>query len=350
MAGPSATSVSPAPPGRREAISAMLEMLPPYAIRVAATLRVSDVLADGAQDLEALARGTGADADALGRLLRYLACLGLYREIEPGRFVATAAGRMLCEVHPAGLRRWLDLDGAAGRMELALAGLAHAVRTGRPGYDAVFGRGFWTDLAADRPLRESFDALMAARSRRIAADLAALDWSGDRRLVDVGGGDGTILIEVLRAHPALRGVLVEQPPAVERAATAVREADLHGRCDVVAGDFLAAVPVGGDVYLLVDVLHDWDDVAARDILCRCAQAAGPAGRVLVVEELPAAPDDRNGLAMDLKMLLLFGGRQRSVEQFAALAAQAGLSCRGTRRLAGGFSVVECAMAAGGAPS
>jgi hypothetical protein len=335
---------------RRAAVSSMLEMLPPVALRVAATLRLSDHLAGGTRTVAELARATGADPDALGRLLRYLSCLGVYRESGPDRFEATPAGRMLAERHPGGLRQWLDLDAAGGRMDLALAGLLHSVRTGRPGYQAVFRRPFWDELAADPDRAASFDALMAAKSGRVAPELAGLDWTGVSRLVDVGGGTGGTLVEIVRANPGLRAVLVELPAVGDRARRAVAAAGLAGRIEVVAGSFLDHVPAGGDAYLLFDVLHNWDDPTAGRILRRCAAAAGPAGRVLVVEELPEPPDDPTGRAMDLKMLVLFGGRQRSAEQLGALAAGAGGRLSGGHRLPCGFSVLEITPAAAGGAS
>ncbi|MFI5485941.1 methyltransferase [Micromonospora echinaurantiaca] len=326
---------------RRGDISSMLEVLPPFAIRVAATLRLSDHLGDGPRSAGELALATGADADALGRLLRYLCSLGLYREDAPDRFALTPAGRMLTGRSTGDLRQWLDLDGAGGRMDLALAGLLHAVRTGGPGYPAVFDRPFWDDLAADPARAASFDELMAAKSARVVPDLAALNWAGVRHVVDVGGGVGRTLGALLRAHPHLRGTLLDRPPVAEQARRQLAEAGLAGRCAVVGGSFLTEVPGGGDAYLLFDILHNWDDETAREILGRCAAAAGPAGRVLVVEEVPA-DDDRNGRAMDLKMLVLFGGRQRTEAGFAALAAKAGLGAPTVRRLPCGFSVVETA--------
>ncbi len=333
---------------RRGDISSMLEMLPPFAVRVAATLRLSDHIGDTARSSGELAVATGADADALLRLLRYLCSLGLYREAAPDRFELAPAGRTLVERQPGGLREWLDLDTAGGRMDLALGGLLHAVRTGGPGYQAVFGRPFWDDIGADPDHAASFDALMSVKSSRIAPQLAALDWSGVGHLVDVGGGIGRTLVEILRANPGLRGTLVERPSVTERARRSVAGAGMADRCDVVEASFLSAVPGGGDAYLLFDILHNWDDETALAVLSRCAAAAGGTGRVLVVEDLPTDDGDRAGLAMDLKMLVLFGGRQRSSAGFGELAAKAGLRVRSVRRLPSGFSVVEIVDMSSGA--
>jgi hypothetical protein len=335
---------------RRSDLSSMMEMLPPFAFRVAATLRLSDHIGDDGRSTDELALATGANPDALARLLRYLCCLGLYRQSASGRIELTPAGRMLAQRRPVGLQQWLDLDAAGGRMDLALAGLLHSVRTGESGYPAVFARSFWDDLAAAPELAASFDALMAAKSSGIASELAALDFTGVSCLVDVGGGSGLTLTAILRAHPRLRGVLVERSSVVERARHAVDAADLAGRCDVVGADILTAVPGSGDAYLLFDILHNWDDATAETILRHCALAAGPAGRVLIVEDLPVDAGDRNGCAMDLKMLVLFGGRQRNADELGKLVGKVGLRVRNVARLPSGFAVVEAVSASNPAQS
>ncbi len=320
----------------------MLEMLPPFALRVAATLRLSDHIAAGYDRLPELARAAGADPDALGRLLRYLVLLNVYREPEPGTFAVTPAGRMLSDAHPASLRTWLDLDGPGGRMDLALGGLLHAVRTGEPGFPAVFGHSFWDDLAERPGRQQTFDSLMAGKSTRVITDLVAEPgWADATHVVDVGGGNGSTLIALLTAHPHLRGTLVDLPGPAERARAAAAEAGLSDRFSVVGGSFLDGVPEGGDVYLLFDILHDWDDTTARAILGGCARACAPGGRVLVVEELPAGPADVVGAAMDLKMLTLFAGRQRDAGALAGLADEVGLRADDGVRLRSGFSVVTC---------
>lgn len=330
-------------------ISSLLEMLPPFALRAAATLRLSDLLPEHPTVPE-LAGAASADPDALGRLLRYLVQLGVYREPEPGRFEVAPVGRLLAGRGQVGLREWLDLDGAGGRMELALAGLVHAVRTGGPGFDAVFGRSFWDDLSADQALAASFDALMAAKSRPVAADLARYDWGGVRSITDVGGGEGLVLTTILAANPGMRGVLFEQPATAARGQRLREGPGLADRLEVVGGTFLEHVPGGSDAYLLFDVLHNWDDETAAGILRRCAAAAGPAGQVFVVEEVPGSPPDRNGLAMDLKMLALFGGRQRTLTELGAMAAGAGLRHGEVERLPSGFTLAcfPAGLPAGGA--
>ncbi|GAA1025456.1 MULTISPECIES: methyltransferase [Amycolatopsis] len=327
-------------PPRRAQISQRLEMLPPIALRVAATLGLADLMESGLSDVEELAAAAGCDADALGRLLRYLAQLNVCRA-EDGGYRVTPAGRLLRKDHPAGLAGWLDLDTAGGRMDLALTGLLHAVRTGEPGYDAVFGRSFWADLGADETLSDSFDRLMAGKAAAVAGDLAAhADFSGGGEVVDVGGGSGQTLAAILRAHPDLRGCLFDQPGPVRAARRTVDAAGVASRCRLVEGSFLDGVPAGGAVYLLVDILHDWDDRTAERILRACAAAARPGARILVVERIPDEDMGGDGAAADLKMLVLFAGRQRNAARMRELVAAAGISPGTVQLLPSGFSVFE----------
>lgn len=319
----------------------MSDAVTPWAIRVVATLRVADHLAAGPAKTEELAHRVGADPDALGRVLRYLSQAGLFAEPAPGVFALTESGQVLRDDHPSGQRAWLDLDGAAGRIDLAFTGLLHTVRTGRPAYPEIHGRPFWADLADNDALAASFDALMAGHTSWFGQVRAAHDWSHVNTVIDVGGGTGELLIAIMHEVTHLTGSVVEVPATAEAARDAVARAGLAQRCTVVAGDFFAPLPAGADRYLLCNVLHDWDDERARTILRRCAEALGPEGSVLVIEELADSGHDPSHVArMDLRMLVLTGGRQRSVDALCALAAGAGLSPAGTVPTPSGHSVIE----------
>jgi len=322
-------------------LAALSDLSAPWAVRVAPTLRLADHVASGTDEVTALARAVGADADALLRLLRFLACRGVFAEREPGRFALTPAAELLREDHPARLRRWLDQDGAGGRMDLAWPALLQAVRGGGAGYPAVFGAPFWADLDRHPALAGSFAALLGGAAEELARELAhAYDWSGARHVVDVAGGTGALLAVLLASHPRLRGTLVELPHTARAAAALLRERGLEGRADVVAGSAFESLPAGADVYLLSWVLHDWPDADAARILRRCAEAAGARGRVVVVESAaPAAPSPLV-TALDLRMLLLVGGRERTAEEYAALAAEAGLALREVARTSLGRVVLE----------
>jgi hypothetical protein len=174
------------------------------------------------------------------------------------------------------------------------------------------------------------------------AIVSAYDWGSLGRLVDVGGGNGSLLAALLRGHPGLRGTVLDLPTTVEAARARLRAAGLADRGDAVAGSFFDPLPPGAGGYLLCAVLHDWDDQAAGAILRRCAEAAGTSGRVFVVEKFATDSDQRT--EMDLRVLAWFGGRERDLDQLAALAAEAGLGVAAVHP-AGATPVVELAVMA-----
>jgi hypothetical protein len=323
-------------------LSGLTDMIWPYAIRAAATLRLADLVASGVTRLDDLATAAGADPEALGCLLRYLACRGVFSEPASGTFAMTETARLLEDRHPAHMRSWFDMDGLSGRTDRAVAGLLEAVRTGEPAYPRVFGRTYYEDLSANPRLRASFDAFMAAYSSPFTSVVAGRDWSGVRHVVDVGGGNGAVLAGVLLANPGLRSTLVDLPAAVEAAAHTFAGAGLGDRSATVAGSFFEPLPAGGDAYLLSNVLNDWPDRDAVRILRRCGEAAGKHGSVVVAERFVAAGDDpEETTRFDLRTFLLLGGRGRTLEALSALAVAAGLTVRSVLRTATGVGLMEC---------
>jgi len=317
---------------------AMADLATPMAVRVAATLRIADHITRGRRTAPELAEAAGADADVLDRVLRHLVTAGVLGRDGSDRYLLTERGEALRDDHPAGMRAVLDLDSAIGRADLSFVQLLHTVRTGEPAFPAQFGRSFWDDLAADPTRSASFDAQMAADVAAWAPDIvAAYDWGSLGHLVDVGGGNAALLAALLREHPDLRGTVLDLPGAAEAARTALTAAGLADRGDAIAGSFFDPLPPGAGGYLLCAILHDWDDAAARTILRRCAEAAGTDGRVFVVEKFVTDADPRT--EMDLRVLVYFGGRERSVTELSALAAAAGLTVA-TVHPAGGTPVVE----------
>jgi hypothetical protein len=317
---------------------AMADLATPMAVRVAATLRIADHITRGRQTAPELAEAVRADAGALGRVLRHLVTAGVLRRDESDRYVLSARGQALRDDHPAGMRAMLDLDSAIGRADLSFVQLLHTVRTGEPAFPAQFGRSFWDDLAADPTRSASFDQQMGADVAAWAPDIvAAYDWGSLGHVVDVGGGNGTLLAALLREHPDLRGTVLDLPGAAEAARKALTAAGLADRSDAMAGSFFDPLPPGAGGYLLCAVLHDWDDAPARAILRRCAEAAGTGGRVFVVEKLVTDTDHRT--EMDLRVLAYFGGRERGIAEFTALAAAAGLRVAAVHP-AGATPVVE----------
>ncbi len=292
----------------------------PWCVLVAATLRIPQHIASGVSAADDLAAAAGCDAYALRAMLGYLVTQGIFEEPSPGRFALNDAGRALLD--PAA---FLDLGGIAGRMAGVWSSLLGYVRTGRPGYHEVFGLPFWEDSAAHPDVAASFDALMGPPGHGIPDSRFELagGWDGVRTVVDVGGGTGAMLAELLRVRPGLRGTLVDLPGTAARAAETFRAAGLAGRASVSGQSFFDRLPAGADLYLLKKVLNDWPDRETVAILRRCAEAAGHdgrAGRIVILGGI--APDDASP-RLTIEMVLL-GARTSTLAEFRELAGQAGL--------------------------
>ncbi len=318
----------------------LVDALTPMAIRVAATLGLPDLVGAGTTDAAGLAVATGADPLAVAALVDHLADRGVFARTAPGEVGLTEMGRLLLDGHPLDARGRLRLDRAEGQMEQAWAGLLHTVATGRPGHDVVFGAGFWERLRADDDLARSFDAYIADWAQQwVPAAVAAHDWSGYGHVVDAAGGTGVLLAAVLGAAPEARGTLVELPAAVAAATESFAAQGLARRASAVARVVLASLPAA-DAVVLAQVLHDWPDADATRILRAAAAAVGDEGHVVVVERLvdPGAPMAGHA-RMTLLMRNLFGAMERTEEDFAALAATAGLRVRDVRPVGLGLSLL-----------
>jgi hypothetical protein len=321
----------------------MADLFTPMALRVAATLRLADHVAGGADSVAALVERTGGDPDALGRLVDHLVTIGVLQRRGMETLSLTDLGEELREGHPGNGRAWLDIEGAVGRAELSAMRLLDTLRTGRPAYPLTYGREFWEDLAAEPDRSKSFDALMASRLRFEAPQIAAgFNWGALSHVIDVGGGNGTLLAAILTTHPGLRGTLVELAGPAEAAGPTLADAGVGERCEIVTGSFFEPLPAGADGYLLSGVLHDWDDLHALQILRRCAEAAGTTGRVLVIEAGLLEDGAASGLRteMDLRMLAYTGGRERTFGDLEQLAADAGLGVSAVHRATRYLSLVE----------
>ncbi|MFJ7292948.1 methyltransferase [Streptomyces collinus] len=319
------------------------DLITPMAIRVAATLGLSDHMAAGAVTVETLAREADVDAIALGRLLGHLVNAGIYRRLPDGAYEPTDLGALLRDDLPQSGRDWLRLDGPTGRGEAAVFRLLDAVRSGEPVYSALYGQEFWTDVESDGALAEAFARRMAASMRWVVPELLAQgDWQSVRHVVDVGGGSGDLLAAVVDATPGARGTLLDLEAPAAAAERDFADAGLQERCRAVVGSFFDPLPADGDVYLLSNVLLNWPDNRAAEILRRCAEAVRPGGRVMVLEGLLDVQTDQTDL--DLRMLIYLGGRMRTTEQLRELAAGAGLALRRVVELGPVRSLVELTRA------
>ena len=320
----------------------LADLSTPWCVHVVATLRVAQHIAAGTTGIGDLAAAAGADRESLHRVLRHLVEKGVFEETAPGTFALNDTARALLD---EGVLLGFDLDSFGGRMAHAWSTLLTAVRTGRPAYHEVFGRPFWEDLQAHPAIAERFDALMGPAGHGIPDPdvLLSGDWTGVRTVVDVGGGTGTLLAEVLRTHPGVHGTLVDQPGPIERAAQTFQQAGVADRATLKAQSFFDPLPAGADLYLLKSVLSDWPDTEAAAILTRCAEALRPGGRLVLVNEVKAG----DGAAPpELLMMVLVGGRARTLTDFEPLASRAGLAVVAAGRQQSGRFLVECARAAG----
>jgi SAM-dependent methyltransferase len=317
-------------------IWALSDLSTPWSVHVVATLRIADHIAAGKTQIDDLAAAAGANSDSLQRVLRQLVSKGVFEEPSPGRFALNDPARAL--MHP-GIRHGLDLNAFGGRMAHAWGSMLSAVRTGAPAYHEVFGRPFWEDLAAHPEIAASFDELMGPGHGTPDPDvLVSGDWESVRTVVDVGGGTGSFLAEILRAHPRVRGILVDLPRTVARSSKIFAAAGVANRVTTAGQSFFDPLPPGADIYLLRSVLADWPDREATAILRRCAEAARPAGRVILVtgvtpDNAPAPPS--------LLMMVLVGGRERTLAEFREMARAAGLEVHAAAKQSSGRFIVEC---------
>lgn len=295
-------------------------------ICTAARLRIDEVLAAGPQTGATIASAVGADPGQLTQVLRALVCVEVLDQDGQGRFLLTPVGAALAPMRSAALVRG-DLYYAAA------AELTTSVRDGGVAFRRTYGAAFFDHLAAHPDIAADFQQAMGERSEGEARDVVgAYDFSGLRSLVDVGGGQGTLLARILQSAPGLTGVLVDQQVAVDGARRTFAAAGLSDRTECVVGDFFQHLPSGRDAYLLSRVLHDWSDADAVRILGCCRRAVPDHGRLLIVDALlpDRAADAPDAIRMDLHMMVLFGSRERTEAEFAGLLAASGFALQRVR--------------------
>lgn len=317
-------------------LSALSDLCTPWCIRVVATLRIADHIAVGKTSITTLAQEAGCDSNSLQRVLRHLVGKGVFEEPTPGHFALNEAARELLD--PA-QQLGLDLTGFGSRMAYAWGSLLSAVRTGAPAYHEIFGLPFWEDLNAHPAIAASFDALMGPPGHGVPDPevLVTGDWEEIKTVVDVGGGTGALLAEILRARPELQGILVDLPGTVARAGSLLQVAGVSERVRLVGQSFFEPLPTGADLYLLKSVLSDWPNREAQLILSRCAEAARPSGRIVILGGV--SPDERAD--PQLLMMVLLGSEDRTLTEFRKLATEAGLKVQAAGRLTSGRFAVEC---------
>jgi SAM-dependent methyltransferase len=310
---------------------------------VAARLGLADALADGPMSSAELAQKVGAHAPSLHRVLKGLVTLGVCSEASDGRFRLTEFGAGLRSDRADSVRGLAILCGE--EYAIAWGGLLHSVMTGEPAVRRVLGMTQLEHRALHPELEKFFSSGLASAADHVAAAVLKMyDFEPYRTVADIGGGHGALLAGVLGANPSMAGILFERPSVIAGARAYLESKGVAARCRIVEGDFFDRLPEGADAFVLKSIIHDWDDEQALAILRNCHRALGARGRLLLIERLlPArAEDDPGAILVDLQMLTLTGGRERSKEEYRGLLSAAGFTMSRVFPTESGFSILEAA--------
>lgn len=328
--------------------AAMLSMIDGFRVSqlviVVAQLGIADLLADGPQPVETLAAATHAQPEQLYRVMRALATRGVFVESAGRHFALTPLSEYLRTTQPGSLRSHALFAGSG--VYRAFEDMLYSVQTGGIAFDHAYGMSHFAYLAQHPEASAIFNQEMTLSSTQDAsAVVEAYDFGAARVVVDIAGGQGVLLSAILQAHPALRGVLFDQPHVVASAEPFLRTAGVADRCEMVGGDFFVGVPTGGDVYTLRQIIHDWDDGHAVAILRSCAQAMAPGSKVALIE-IAMNPNDPSarGVNLDITMMVMNGGHERTAAEYEHLLSAAGLRLARIVPTAAGSSVIEAVRA------
>jgi SAM-dependent methyltransferase len=310
-------------------------------VYVIAKLGVADKLSGGPLTARELALLVNADPRSLGRVLRLAAFFGLLSEEPEGRYGLAPLGKPLQSEVAGSVRAFAVLMGEEHYQ--AWGALLHSVQTGESAWDHVFGREFFEYLAQNPESQATFDAAMAVGTDELfghpLAD--AYDFSGVRCIVDVGGGNGSVATAILKLHPHLEAVIYDQPQVLPAADAYLTKRRVRERCRLVAGNFFESVPGGGDVYLLSNIVHDWDDDRALRILRNCRRSMTPDARALLLEiVMPPHGHPSRAVMYDVNMMALLHGQERSEDEYRTLLAAADLELAPIKRLSDRIDLLE----------
>jgi len=306
----------------------LIKMLTGYWItqmlHVAAKLGVADLLKDGPRSSDELAKSVGADARSLYRLLRALASVGIFSEVEPGHFALTPMGELLQTGVPGSLRAAAIMHGEEWQWR-PWGKLFESVKTGETQFEGMFGCSFYEYFTQNAEANEIFNSAMTGFSYlEDSLILASYDFSSVHRLVDVGGGQGNLLTSILDANPTLKGVLFDLPQVVESTRQYIEAKGLAERCEIVSGNYFESVPKDGDIYMLKRIIHGWDDEHAVALLKSCYRAMPENAKLLLIDMvIPPGNEPFLGKLVDLHMLLVRGGYERTEAEYRTLLDTAG---------------------------
>jgi hypothetical protein len=310
-------------------------------LALAAELGIADLLADGPRSSEELAQATSTHPRSLYRILRLLCSLGVFNEIQTDSFVQTPLSECLRTGVPGSMRSWLRMVGLKVRYHTHAEAL-YSIKTGEPAFKRVTGMEFFDYLAAHPDEGEIFNQAMNDMGKVVAAAVAqSYDFSGIGKIIDVGGGHGTLIAAILQKYPEMTGILFDSPHVAERARESIASAGLAHRCEVVGGDFFKSVPAGCDAYLLRWIIHNWDHERAITILRNCRQAMGASSRLLLIEMvIPTGNDLHQGKFLDYIMLIAQTGQERTEEEYDSLLHEADLRLNKVAPTGSSLSVIE----------
>lgn len=317
--------------------------IPAALIGVIVELGIPDLLLDGMKTAGELSAATQTNEDALYRVLRTLAGFGICTENGARTFALTSAGRYLRSDVPDSIRGYV-LWVTSPFLIRNYAALMHAVKTGGPTVDHVFGRPFFSHLQSDPELTRTFNEGMTSFSEWVSsAVLSAYDFSGIKILADLAGGEGALLAAIVGKYPEMRGLLFEQDHVLQGARRRFQALGLADRCSCAAVDFFQEVPPGADVYLMKSIIHDWDDKRAQVILRNCREALRniKSGKLLLVEAvIPSGSAFDMSKIFDMQMMVIAGGRERTQEEFQRLLADSGFRMTAVLSTQSVLSIVE----------
>ena len=293
------------------------------AVYVAAKLGIADLLTEGSRTVDDLAQATQVHSPSLYRLLRGLASLGMFADDGTGRFSLTPMAECLRSDVPGS--QWALAIMSGEEHYLAWGELLYSVQTGKIAFDKLYGMPVFDFLSKNIEQAKIFDAAMVGvHGRETAAMTDAYDFSGVSVLADVGGGNGSLLTTVLKKHPTMKGILYDLPGVTERAKANLAAAGLADRCQVIGGSFFESIPTGADAYLMRHIIHDWDDEKSLTILRNVHRAIGSNGRLLLVEGvIESGNTPQFSKLLDLTMLTIPGGKERTKDEFQKLYEASG---------------------------
>ncbi|MBD2612488.1 MAG: methyltransferase [Nostoc sp. ZfuVER08] len=288
-------------------------------IYAAAKLGIADLLKDGSRSCEDLASVTSTHEGSLYRLLRGLASMGVFAETEPSFFTLTPLGNYLRGDVPGSLKARVIMNGE--EQYRAWGEIIYSIQTGKSAFERLYGMNLLDYYAKNPEAGKNFNQAMTSSSTLQNPGIVLdYDFSDVQTLVDVGGGQGKLLTDILKAYPKMKGILFDQPEAIKGAKSLIEQAEILDRCQLIAGNFFESVPAGGDAYILKYVIHDWDDERAIAILKSCYEAMPEHGKLLLVEQvIPSGNQASFSKMLDLQMLVLCpGGRERTQAEYRIL--------------------------------